>query len=387
MDLWGSPALRAGDSAKGAQRRTIFGVGFRASVQAEWESPCREEDWQVRQSSQGCGVSTHRGREAPGPGHCSVWRTPQPPGKGVGGGLRGQQKVCVSKIVLKIPAPLIIFIFRWRNIFLMWKGGWVSPGWPGPQTTDNPPGITTQWPARVYRSGQPGQETVAPANTVPLPPAPPPSLPPPPPSLPPSPLSHPPSLSSIPPSLSSIPPSLSSIPPSLPLLHPSLPLLYPTLPPPPPSLPPSSLSLPPSLSPWTPPRIPSCHWCHERRECGSRKPRPKSAAHLISRDSEFLRLFGSLVFVLASVGGQAPSGPSSRLCGVHPLSPSAHEWWCSVPPSCTRGMGPGIALAVQGVAPAVRSTEGALGARQQSGRLDRNKNRALCPKAHMFFLQ
>ena len=43
------------------------------------------------------------------PGHCLVWRTPTPPAGG--GGVRGQKIVCVPKIGLQFPAPLINFIF------------------------------------------------------------------------------------------------------------------------------------------------------------------------------------------------------------------------------------------------------------------------------------
>ena len=40
-----------------------------------------------------------------------------------GGGVRGQKKVCVPKIDLKVRAPLINFIFFLRKNFLMWVGG------------------------------------------------------------------------------------------------------------------------------------------------------------------------------------------------------------------------------------------------------------------------
>ena len=62
------------------------------------------------------------------PGYC-VRRTPPPPNPGgVGGWVRGQKKVCVPKITLKIPAPLIDFIFCWMKILLMWGGGGSGPG-------------------------------------------------------------------------------------------------------------------------------------------------------------------------------------------------------------------------------------------------------------------
>ena len=46
-----------------------------------------------------------------------------------------QKKVCVPKIGLKFPVHLINFVFCRRKSFLMWVGGWVGRGWPGPQTT------------------------------------------------------------------------------------------------------------------------------------------------------------------------------------------------------------------------------------------------------------
>ena len=65
----------------------------------------------------------------------------------VGGWVRGLEKVCVPKISLKFPALLINFIFCPRQIFLMWVGGWVGRGWPGPQTTNPPPPpVTKEWP-------------------------------------------------------------------------------------------------------------------------------------------------------------------------------------------------------------------------------------------------
>ena len=42
---------------------------------------------------------------------------------GGGGGVRGQKQVCVSKINLKFPAPLMNFVFHPRTIFLVWVGG------------------------------------------------------------------------------------------------------------------------------------------------------------------------------------------------------------------------------------------------------------------------
>ena len=39
------------------------------------------------------------------------------------GGVRGQKIVCVPKIGLEFPAPLINFIFCLRKMFLMWVGG------------------------------------------------------------------------------------------------------------------------------------------------------------------------------------------------------------------------------------------------------------------------
>ena len=56
-----------------------------------------------------------------------------------GGGGSEAKKVCVPKIGLKFPAPLIIFIFCRRKSFLMWVGGWVGRGWPGPQTSPPAP--------------------------------------------------------------------------------------------------------------------------------------------------------------------------------------------------------------------------------------------------------
>ena len=48
------------------------------------------------------------------------------------GWVRGQKNVCVPKIGLKFPAPLINFIFCLRKILLMWVGGSVGRGWPSP---------------------------------------------------------------------------------------------------------------------------------------------------------------------------------------------------------------------------------------------------------------
>ena len=50
------------------------------------------------------------------------WATPFPGGGG-GGGAEAQKTVCVPKIGLKFPAPLINFIVCRRNTFLMWGGG------------------------------------------------------------------------------------------------------------------------------------------------------------------------------------------------------------------------------------------------------------------------
>ena len=54
------------------------------------------------------------------------------------GGVRGQKQVCVPKISLKLPAPLINFIFCLGKIFLVWVGGLVGRGCrppppPGPE--------------------------------------------------------------------------------------------------------------------------------------------------------------------------------------------------------------------------------------------------------------
>ena len=46
-----------------------------------------------------------------------------PPPPGVGGWVRGQTKVCASKMGLKIPALLMDVIFCLKNIFRMWVGG------------------------------------------------------------------------------------------------------------------------------------------------------------------------------------------------------------------------------------------------------------------------
>ena len=57
-----------------------------------------------------------------------MWRTPSPPPPPPnpppgGGGSEAKKKVCVPKIGLKFPAPLINFTFRLRKGFLMWGGG------------------------------------------------------------------------------------------------------------------------------------------------------------------------------------------------------------------------------------------------------------------------
>ena len=49
-----------------------------------------------------------------------------------GVGVSEAKKVCVPKIGLKFPAPLINLFFCQRKIFLMWVGGLVGQGWPGP---------------------------------------------------------------------------------------------------------------------------------------------------------------------------------------------------------------------------------------------------------------
>ena len=54
-------------------------------------------------------------------------------GKPLEGGVRGQHKVDVHEITLKLPAPSINFIFCPREIFLMWVGGWVGQPPPPPQ--------------------------------------------------------------------------------------------------------------------------------------------------------------------------------------------------------------------------------------------------------------
>ena len=46
--------------------------------------------------------------------------------------VRGQKEVCVPKIGIEFPAPLINFIFCLRKFFLMWVDEWVGRGWLGP---------------------------------------------------------------------------------------------------------------------------------------------------------------------------------------------------------------------------------------------------------------
>ena len=58
-------------------------------------------------------------------------------------GVRGQKTVCVPKIGLKFPAPLIIFIFCRRKSFLMWVGGGSAGADQGPKhppPLPSPPG-------------------------------------------------------------------------------------------------------------------------------------------------------------------------------------------------------------------------------------------------------
>ena len=50
-------------------------------------------------------------------------------GGGVRGGTEVKKKVCVPKINVKFPAPLINFLFPLRKLVLMWADGW---GWQGP---------------------------------------------------------------------------------------------------------------------------------------------------------------------------------------------------------------------------------------------------------------
>ena len=71
-------------------------------------------------------------------GYCLRRKNPHPGWVGgwVGGWIRGPKKVCVPKISLKFPAPLINFIYCLRKIFSD-VVGWV--GRPGLARAPNPP--------------------------------------------------------------------------------------------------------------------------------------------------------------------------------------------------------------------------------------------------------
>ena len=74
-------------------------------------------------------------------------------------GGRGQKKVCLHKIGLKFPAPLINFIFCGRTIFLVWGG--IGRGLPRPRTPppSPPKGVTKQWPAPKARGATRPEES------------------------------------------------------------------------------------------------------------------------------------------------------------------------------------------------------------------------------------
>ena len=66
-----------------------------------------------------------------------------------GGGVRGRKTVCVPKIGLRFPAPVINSILCRRKLFLMWVGR----GRAGPQTPPLPPlprGVFEQWPPQKW---------------------------------------------------------------------------------------------------------------------------------------------------------------------------------------------------------------------------------------------
>ena len=84
-----------------------------------------------------------------GPGHCLVGT------KGGGGGLVGQRpkKSFCTYNWCQISGPFDKLYFSPEENFLMWGGVGGQPGWPGPQTTPPPWGVTKQWPDPVMRGG------------------------------------------------------------------------------------------------------------------------------------------------------------------------------------------------------------------------------------------
>ena len=136
---WPSPACRA-------QIR---------SLKMETPPPCPQPNWALSPRARpshstfvtGIGHRLEGGqrsicRGVPQTG-CCLRRTTPPPGGWV---VRGPKKVCVPKIGLTFPAPLINFSFGLRKIFLMWVGG--SVGQPGLARAPNThtPGVLKQWP-------------------------------------------------------------------------------------------------------------------------------------------------------------------------------------------------------------------------------------------------
>ena len=97
-------------------------------------------------------------------GHCLVGQTPLPQG---GGWVCWRPKKFEPKIGLKFHK----FHFCPRKIFLMWLGGWVGRGWPGPQTT--PQGL-----ALIFIPAGGGGGGGSPLDPLPPSPGPPPPPPP-----------------------------------------------------------------------------------------------------------------------------------------------------------------------------------------------------------------
>ena len=75
------------------------------------------------------------------------WGQAMAPGGG-GGGVRGQQKVCVPKVDLQFRSPLMIFIFCRRKFFLMRVGGRGSCGGARAAIPPLPPFNNKPWPGR-----------------------------------------------------------------------------------------------------------------------------------------------------------------------------------------------------------------------------------------------
>ena len=69
------------------------------------------------------------------PLHSGIWWVGQTP-----------KKICITETSLLFSLCSGNLTFPLRKIFLMWVGGWVGRGWPGPQMTPLPPAVRKQWP-------------------------------------------------------------------------------------------------------------------------------------------------------------------------------------------------------------------------------------------------